>query len=64
MIEFQKHSNSVKERDLKSLNKAIFELPKIEKENARDIVKEPQRNIPNDESRLLHQMTGGEKHRS
>ena len=31
MIEFQKHSQSVKERDMKSLNKAIFEMPAIEK---------------------------------
>lgn len=58
MIDFQKQSQQIKEKDLKSLNKAIFEMPKIEKENANDIVKEPQRDIANDESRMLHQMIG------
>lgn len=48
MIDFQKYSQSVKERDMKALNKAIFEMPAIEKEHANDIVKEPQRNIAND----------------
>lgn len=32
-------------------------MPK-EKENAKDIVKEPQRNIPNDEYRFLSQVLG------
>lgn len=55
MIEYQKYTHSINERDLKALNKAIFEMPK-EKENVKDIVKEPQRNIPNDESRFLSQV--------
>lgn len=57
MIEYQKYTHSVNERDLKSLNKAIFEMPK-DKENVKDIVKEPQRNIPIDESRFLSKARG------
>jgi hypothetical protein len=30
-------------------------MPKIEKEQADDIVKEPQRNIPNDEVKIINQ---------
>ena len=33
-------------------------MPKIEKEYADDIVKQPQRNIPNDQSRLLNHLMG------
>lgn len=31
-------------------------MPQVEKEVVQDIVKEPQRDIPNDESKLLNQL--------
>ena len=58
-----RQSQVVQDRDMKAVNKSIIEITKIEQENNHDIVKEEQRDIIFDESRVLNQMVGLSKSR-
>jgi hypothetical protein len=53
----------IQDKDMKAVNKSIIEIAKIEQENTKDIVKEEQRDILVDESRVLNQMVGLSKSR-
>jgi hypothetical protein len=57
-VEFQKQSQNTREKDFRAVNKSIVEIARKEQEYANDIVKEEQRDVPIDESRIMGLMVG------